>query len=182
MKSMNLIHLMNYAWERRVEDGLETLQKHFTNLISHAYAKMSDICRREYEIQGREYNDFVFYVFQDLLVYIMKTDGDLLNGEYDAYKSFCNYAYVVPLSVNDVNALYQRKTVDDLVKRINYIKSFRREIDDNQYEAMILSFCYFCLLGDRAFDENEYYILRCFFDEDYDYCPKDWNTFKKEWK
>lgn len=37
------------------------------------------------------------------------------------------------------------------------------------------------LVGRQIFDENEYYILRCFFEDDsYDYCPSTWEQFKRE--
>jgi hypothetical protein len=35
--------------------------------------------------------------------------------------------------------------------------------------------------GDKAMDENEYYILRCFFEAGYDYAPSTWQQFKDEW-
>ena len=49
------------------------------------------------------------------------------------------------------------------------------------YEAMVLAFCYLCLHGDKAMDENEYYILRCFFEQGVDYAPSSWQQFKDEW-
>ena len=111
----------------------------------------------------------------------MKSDGDFLQGEYDAYCAFCKYAGIEQLSVNDVNSLYDRLTVDKVASNINAISSCRNQIDDNKYEAMVLAFCFLSLLGDTSFDENEYYIIRCFFLDDYDYCPSDWETFKREW-
>ena len=57
----------------------------------------------------------------------------------------------------------------------------RESIEPDKYEALILAFCYLCLQGDKAMDENEYYILRCFFEKGYDYAPATWQQFKDEW-
>lgn len=176
MKSMNLIHLMNYAWDDKTKTNAKEYAAKFRNLLSHAYV---DILEKN-KTMSSDY-DKPFYAIQEICVFLMKCDDDFLQGEYDAYVNFCNYAGFQPLSVKDVTALHNRKTVTDLANDIAYIKSFRYYLDDNKYEALILSFCYLSLLGDNAFDENEYYIIRTFFDEGYDYCPYDWSTFKREW-
>ena len=166
---MNLIHLMNYAWKQRQDKGKDALVIESRNLISHAYAKMIS------------YNENIFYAFQTVYVFIMLADGDFLQGEYDAYVKFCELAGYQCLTVDECKSFYKRKTTSDLAESIRTIKNYRYNVSANNYEAMIVAFCYLCLLGDKAMDENEYYIIRCFFDESEDYCPSDWATFKREW-
>ena len=101
-------------------------------------------------------------------------------GEYDAYVKFCELAGYQCLTVDECKSFYKRKTTSDLAESIRTIKNYRYNVSTNNYEAMIVAFCYLCLLGDKAMDENEYYIIRCFFDESEDYCPSDWATFKRE--
>ena len=176
MKQMNLIALMNYAWDQRKYVNYEQYATQSTNLISHAYVEI-----RSKAISYGHDEDKVFYALQDVYAFIINCDGDVLQGEYDAYVNFCRYAGIKALSVSDIKSLYARKTVNDLSASISYINSFRSYVDDSKFEALVLSFCYLALLGDKTMDENEYYILRCFFDKDYDYCPSDWATFKREW-
>ena len=176
MKPMNLKDLMNYAWRERQNKNGEQFSTACMNLCSHAYAEINGIIGYNEENQQK-----LFIAFQHLFVFVMKADNDFLQGEYDAYCKFSKWAGYTPLKVEEVNNLYNRLSVDTLVQDINFIASFRSQIDDNKYEALVLAFCYLSLLGDSSFDENEYYIIRCFFDNGYDYCPSDWATFKKEW-
>ena len=37
MKSMNLIHLMNYAWDDKTKTNAKEYAAKFRNLLSHAY-------------------------------------------------------------------------------------------------------------------------------------------------
>ena len=111
----------------------------------------------------------------------MKCDGEFLQGEYDAYCKFCKWAKIQALTVADVNALYSRTSVDRVIEDIKLINGLREFIDGDNYNAMVLGWCYLSLLGDGKFDENEYYIIRCFYDARYDYLPRDWAQFKREW-
>ena len=180
-KAMNMIHLMNYAWDQRQKVSYETFQDQCRNLLSHAYADLdamyADYCRR----QGLENKQIIFYTFQEIFVYIMLSDDDFLQGEYDTYKKYCQFANFEPLSVADCRSLYARTTVETIAQDINFIDSMRESIEPDKYEALILAFCYLCLQGDKAMDENEYYILRCFFEKGYDYAPATWQQFKDEW-
>lgn len=177
---MDLIKLMNYAWDKRVNLGAETLQEHCVNLLSHAYVDMNGIyyehCRRE----NRPTTNINFRVFETIMIALMKCDGDFLQGEYDAYIKFCNYCGYQYKSANEIRSM--NVDFNQVVSCIKLIISYRREISYDHYEALILAFCYLSLLGDKSFDENEYYIIRCFFEEELDYCPSDWQTFKREWK
>ena len=181
IRQMNMLTHMDKAWNEKRRLDVNTYQEHCKNLISHAYMELvkmyKDFCRNK----GQVYKDEVFYMFQRIFVFIMKCDGEFLQGEYDAYVNFCRYAGIQALSVNDIKNLYARKSTNDLSESISYINSFRSYIDDSKFEALVLAFCYLSLLGDKSFDENEYYIIRCFFDRNYDYYPKDWATFKNEW-
>lgn len=180
-KSINMIDLCNLAWDRRTKLALSEYYTKTKNLLSHAYVEYKnmfiDFCRNK----GQAYEDQVFYIFQHILVFLMMCDDDFLQGEYDCYKTFCEYANFEPLTVDSVRPLYNRLTVDDLSKDISILRDLRGYLNDpDNYEAMVQGFCYFCLSGDKAMDENEYYILRCFF-ESGDYCPDTWEQFKREW-
>ena len=155
--SLNLVSLMNYTWDRRTSDSAEYLQEQVRNLVSHAYVSIQKLAPDE----GR-----VFIMFQHLFVFLIKADGEHLQGEYDAYCKFCEWAGYQPLKVEEVNSLYNRLSTNELVKDVNELKSYRDRIDGNEYQAMILGFCFLSLLGDKSFDEDEYYVIRCFFDDD----------------
>ncbi|MBQ8433818.1 MAG: hypothetical protein IJX23_03315 [Clostridia bacterium] len=168
--SINMIDLCNLAWDRKSKLAPSEYYTKTKNLLSHAYVE----CGR---IIGREK---VFVAFQRVLVFLMLCDDDFLQGEYDCYKTFCDYANYEALSVSDCRSLYNRLSVDDLTEEISTLVSLRDSIDPDNYEAMVQGFCYFCLSGDKAMDENEYYILRCFF-QNCDYAPSSWDQFKREW-
>ena len=182
MEKMNLINMMNTAWERKNEVSAEEYEVKVKNLLSHAFVEIErmyvDFCKEK----GYEYKDEVFYVFQRLIVYFTFSDGDFLQGEYDAYVKYCDWAHIQPLSVADCKALNERLTSETIINDIKLINGLRDSIDPENFTALVQGFCYMSLLGDKSFDENEYYIIRCFFDRGYDYCPEDWETFKREWK
>ena len=179
---MNLINMMNQAWQRKNEVSAEEYEIKVKNLISHAFVEIErmyvDFCKSK----GYEYKDDVFYIFQRLFIYFIFTDGDFLQGEYDAYVKFCNWAKIEPLNVADCRSLNDRLTSQEIVNDIKLINAVRDAVDPENFTAMVQGFCYMSLLGDKSFDENEYYIIRCFFQSGYDYCPADWETFKREWK
>ena len=167
---INMIELCNLAWDRKSKLAPSEYYVKTKNLLSHAYVE----CGR---ILGREK---VFVAFQRILVFLMLCDEDFLQGEYDCYKTFCDYAKYEALTVSDCRSLYNRLSVDDLTDEIATLVKLRDSIDPENYEAMVQGFCYFCLSGDKAMDENEYYILRCFF-QGSDYAPSSWDQFKREW-
>ena len=167
---INMIELCNLAWDRKSKLAPSEYYVKTKNLLSHAYVE----CGR---IIGREK---VFVAFQRILVFLMLCDDDFLQGEYDCYKTFCDYAKYEALTVSDCRSLYNRLSVDDLTDEIATLVKLRDSIDPENYEAMVQGFCYFCLSGDKAMDENEYYILRCFFQGN-DYAPSSWDQFKREW-
>lgn len=179
--SMNMISLMNYAWDQRQKVSAETYQDQCRNLLSHAYADLTNMYDSYCKSENLNNDDLIFYTFQEIFVMIMLSDDDFLQCEYDAYCKFCKYANIEPLSVEDCRSLYSRTSIDKLAQNINFLSKLRDSIDSSKYEAMVLAFCYLCLQGDKAMDENEYYILRCFFEAGYDYAPSTWQQFKDEW-
>ncbi len=174
---MNLVSIMNKAWSYRQEFSIERLTDISRNLISHAYVDYLNV----YQNKGYKAN-IPYFAYNNILISLMGTDGDYLQGEYDSYSKTCNYMGFAPFSVDKVKETYRNLTVDNISKNIQALTNYRHEISSDHYQAMVLGFCTFCLLGDRAFDENEYYIIRCFFDDGYDYCPSTWQQFKREWK
>ena len=42
-KSMNMISLMNYAWDQRQKVSAETYQEQCRNLLSHAYVDLNNL-------------------------------------------------------------------------------------------------------------------------------------------
>lgn len=170
IKSINMIDLCNLAWDRKNKFTPEEYYEKTKNLLSHAYVDCSKIIGE----------DKTFVAFQRILVFFMLCDNDFLHGEYECYKTFCQYAKYKPLSADDCRSLYNRLTVDDLTDEIATLVNLRNRIDPDDFEAMVQGFAYFCLTGDKAMDENEYYILRCFF-QSCDYAPSTWEQFKREW-
>ncbi len=176
MATMNLITMMNRAWDDRQSLSPDRLEEIVKNLLSHAHVNYDRVLRANGYPE-----DKAFYVFQDILVFIALSDGDFLQGEYDAYVKYCNWAGIQPLSVDDCRALYKRTTTDRVADDISLLKSYRYHIDEDKYTALVYACCLLSLLGDKQFDENEYYIIRCFFDSSVDYCPSTWEQFKIEW-
>jgi len=181
IRQMNMLTHMDKAWNEKRRLDVNTYEEHCKNLVSHAYQELVKIYRNYCSNKGEAYKDEVFYMFQRIFVFIMKCDGEFLQGEYDAYCKFCSYAGIRALTVSDVNALYDRTDVDVVIEDIKLINNLREYIDGDNFNAMVLGWCYLSLLGDTTVDENEYYIIRCFYDSRYDYCPRDWDTFKREW-
>ena len=131
--------------------------------------------------KGVEYKDDVFYLFQRLIIWHTMSDGDFLQGEYDAYCKYCDWARIQPLTVADCKNLASRLTVDEIVNDLQLVCGLRDSINPENFTALVQGFCYMSLLGDKQLDENEYYLLKCFFKKGYDYCPDTWDQFKKEW-
>lgn len=181
IRRMNMIEHMNKAWSEKGRLDVNTFEEHCKNLVTHAYVELERIYKNYCSDKDQVYKDEVFYIFQRIFVFIMKCDGEFLQGEYDAYCKFCKWAKIQALTVADVNALYSRTSVDTVIEDIKLINGLREFIDGDNYNAMVLGWCYLSLLGDGKFDENEYYIIRCFYDARYDYSPRDWAQFKREW-
>lgn len=169
-RPMNMIDLCNLAWDRKSKFAPTEYYEKTKNLLSYAFVEYSNLIGKE----------STFYAFQHIIVFFMLCDDDFWRGEYDCYKTFCQYAKYEPLSPDDCRALYNRMSDDDLIDDIAKLAKLRDRIDPDNYEAMVQGFAYFCLTGDKAMDKNEYYILRCFF-ESCDYAPDTWEQFKREW-
>lgn len=179
MKPINLINLMNYVWKKRNECSSEEYKENTFNLLTHAFNGVLEVT--EIKENNEETLKEIFICFQHILIYLTKCDNDFLQGEYDVYCKFCNWSNYEPLTINEFNEVNKTLTIETMVKDIQKIKACREKMKDELYEVLVLSLCYFSLIGDQSFDENEYYIIRCFFIDNYDYYPLNWENFKKEW-
>ena len=179
---INMITIMNEAWKDRCNNTHDQFEVYVKNLLSHSYATIQsayvDYCRS----RGQEDDQRIFLAYQRVFIFLMLSDGDFLQGEYDAYCKFCNYAEIKPLTVSRIRELYNDWSIDVLIREITFLAGFRDALEPSDFSAMVRGFCFMSLCGDKSFDENEYYILRCFFDSDYDYVPSTWEQFKREWK
>lgn len=179
---INMLDLMDVAWNRRQNVSNDEFEDKIKNLISHSFVEYERLFKVYCEKENQKYEEEVFVIYQHIFVFMMLSDGDFLQGEYDAYCKYCQWAGFKPLSVSDTRELYQRLGVDVLANDISTLVELREFIDPENYEALVQGFCYLSLAGDREFDENEYYILRCFFERGFDYAPATWTDFKNEWK
>lgn len=171
---------MNEAWKNLNAYSSQQNQEFVKNLVSHAFVAIDKAWSDYAKKNGNKYEDDAFYVFQKIFVKFMLCDGEFLQSEYDCYCKFCNYAHVQPLSVADCRSLYNRVSVDQLVDNIAYLVRLRPGLGEDMYHAMVRGFCHFCLLSDHEMDENEYYILRCFYTSNE--APSSWAQFKNDWK
>jgi len=173
---------MNEAWEDMRQVSNDKNQEYVINLLSHSYVKIESIWKAFCQKKGTEYDSNTFYLFQQILVKLMLCDGDFLQSEYDCYCKFCHTAGVKPLSVADCKSFNNRTSVEKLGISIKMLNEMRGSIGEREFQAMVRSFCHFAFLSDKAIDENEFYIIRCFYQNAYgDYCPETWSRFKQEW-
>lgn len=180
-KRINMIDLCNLAWDRRTKKSHEEYEDIIKNLLSHAYATLTEEYSNYCRANRKKDDDAIFCVFQMIFIFIMLSDGDFLQGEYDAYVKFCHMAGFKELSVSECRAIYENNSIDELSESIKAILNLRPLLDSSEYEALVQGFCYLALAGDKSMDENEYYILRCFFEEGFDIAPDSWQEFKKQW-
>lgn len=178
---INLIELMNIAWDKKQKTADDEFAEKVKNLVSHSYVDYDKLYEEYCKKNNKEDEARIFITFQHVFVFMMLCDGDLLQNEYDAYCKYCSWAGYEALSTEDCHNLYKRLTPDQLIEDIGLLVSYRDMIDPENYRALVQGFCYFSLCGDNSLDENEYYILRCFFEKDIDYSPATWEQFKKEW-
>lgn len=179
---INLVKMMNEAWDARQRYDADVLGDLVVKKIAPAFNDYESMFIQFCKEEGNQYKDEVFIVYQHIFLFFMLCDDDFLQGEYDAYCKFCKWANIKPLSTDRMRELYREIKVDTLINDIGLLFRLRNSIPAAKYEDMVQGFCYLTLLGDRAFDENEYYILRCFYEVGYDIQPSDWEAFKKEWK
>ena len=176
---MNMIADMNEAWKDMNGYSSQKNQEYVLNLVSHAFVNLDNAWRAVYKKNGDNYDNEAFYLFQKIFVNFMLCDGEFMQSEYDCYCKFCHFAHVQPLSVADCRSYYDRVSVEDLGKSIRFLFNSRSAIGEDTYHAMVRGFCHFCLLSDHEMDENEYYILSCFYASSE--APSSWAQFKKEW-
>ena len=60
---LDLVKLMNIAWERRKETTAEEYEEKVKNLISHAFVEYENIYVNYCKDKNIKYNDDVFYLF-----------------------------------------------------------------------------------------------------------------------
>lgn len=178
---LNMIDLVNEAWEYRYKYTSESYTNLCQKLLSSAYIKI-DKDYDNYCIKNNIKNEeIVFVIFQRVIISFMLTDGDFHQEEYDAYCNFCDCANIKPLTMQRCREIYNIMDVITIAQFVSKLIKSRETVDPNEWKKMILGFCCLCLMGDKAMDEDEYYILRCFFEDGFDYKPKSWENFKREW-
>ena len=178
---LNMIDLMNEAWEDRFNYDSDTYQEYCKNLFSHAYVKIrngfAEYCAQN-NLDSQNYVDTLFNV---VIIAFMIIDGDFNEEEYSAYATFCNYAEITPYSYEECLAILAALTPELVVQSIQMLVGTRDIVGAEDWQSLVLGFCYLCLMGDKEMDENEYYLLSCFFEDGYDYKPESWDAFKAEW-
>lgn len=178
---INMIDDMNDAWNDMREKDVATNRKYVVNLLSHSFVAVDKEWRAFCKEKNYKYDNDTFYLYQKLLIKLMFCDGDFLQSEYDAYCDFCDWANFEELSVSDCKSCNGRVTGEELVQAIQLLINLRGAMGEDNYHYLAMAFCHFALLSDRAMDEDEYYIIRCFYVGNSDYAPSTWEKFKKEW-
>ena len=180
MEKLSMVEQIKNAMSERGKIPYETYKEHCKNLLTHSFVfiekKFKEFCKEKND----DYKDQVFYVYQDILVYLTMCDGEFLQGEYDIYKLLCDWANIAPLGVNDIKALYERLTDARVIEGIKLISAARPTMDPADYRALTSGLCYFAFAGDTEIDEKEYYILRTFYNPHFDEVPLTWEEFKKQ--
>ena len=172
---MNLVNLFNDAWRARSNYSHEETEVMFKNLLSHGFVDMEKVLSRAID----NYDENLFYMVQKLLACLIMADGDHLQGEYDAYVKYCNWAGFRSLSAGDLRELDRRTSMDELKGIVGLLKTVRDYIDEDNYVCFVKSLCYMSLFGDKQVDENEYYLIAALCDPNKDYVPS-WAQFKRE--
>lgn len=161
---MNLTNLLNVAWNARCNNSHEEAETQFKNLLSHGFVDMEKVLRQAFS----NYDDDLFYMVQRILAHLIVSDGEYLQGEYDAYLKYCKWAGFKPLSVPELEKLGKAVNFDEFKKYAEIISATRQYIDEDHYECFVLSLCYMSLFGDKKIDENEYKLITWFLDKDKD--------------
>lgn len=173
---MNIVEILREAWKDRNKYNYPKQEEIFKNLISHGYNKINKIYRKK----DPEYGDTLFIVIQDILIWIIFSDQEFIQAEYDAYLKFADYANFEPLSVQKCIDRKKQLDVDYVISLINHIVAARKHIPENDYESFVKSLCLISMFGDSEIDKEEYELISCFFTSEGDYSPS-WEDFLKEW-
>ena len=177
-KPIDMIEMMKLARDRKKNNSPSDFYVKTKNLLSHAYVEYKNMYIDFCKSKGEEYKDKIFYSFQHIFVYLMMGDGEVSRGEYEAYKVFCNYCKVEPLTQADCRNLYNRLDTDTVIGDIELLRDLRDYLQDaDNYEAMVKGFCYFCLADRKNLNETQYLILSFFF-EKMDTYPSSWGAYK----
>lgn len=177
---INMVSMVKFAKKQRLANAVEQFEELAKNLLSHAFVEVEGVFLQYCERNKKRYNHEVFTVFQHLFIFLTLSDGHFLHDEYDMYCKYCAWAKFKPLSIADCRMLYDKLTVQNLLSDIRFLTSLRQYTSPEYYTAMVQGLCFIALLGDLEFDENEYYILRGFFQSGFDTFPDSYAKFKIE--
>ena len=137
-KPIDMMEMMKLARDRKKNNSASDFHVKAKNLLSHAYVEYKDMYVDFCKSKGEEYKDKIFYIFQHIFVFLMMGDGEVSRNEYEAYKVFCNYAKVEPLTREDCRALYKRLDTETLTGDIELLRDLREYLKDaDNYEANI---------------------------------------------
>ncbi len=157
---MNLTQLFNEAWQARCSNSHEGAEVEFKNLLSHGFVAME----RELRKVIPNYDENLFYMVQRILARLIVIDGEYLQGEYDAYVKYCDWANFEALSVARLKELGSSVSFDTFKDYANLILATRPLIGEQNYRCFVLSLCYMSLFGDKKIDEAEYKMITWFLD------------------
>lgn len=177
-RSLDMVAQMREVSVARRKNDSAAYRKTCCDLLCRGYGGLTDACRACGDPTAES---TVFYAFQHILTYLILSDGDFLQGEYDLYAAFCRSTGFSPLTVGNVRQLYRDLHTDDLVRDIRLIAAMRPQMPADDFEALTRGMCFLALIGDKTFDEDEYRLLRCLYDKTADKIPDSWEDFKSQW-
>ena len=161
---MNLTDLFQEAWDARCATSHEGAEVQFKNLLSHGFVAMEATLKQVID----NYDEDLFYMVQRILAHFIVCDGEYLQGEYDAYLKYCDWAGFEPLSVRRLEELGHEVSFDEYKKYADIILATRPNVGERNYECFVLSLCYMSLFGDKKIDEMEYKLITWFLDPNKD--------------
>jgi hypothetical protein len=173
--------LIEYAYKARRQFTPKEIGERAKNLVSHAFNEFEKLYIDKAEKAGFTYNEKCFIVFQHLYIFLIMCDGNFYEEEYEAYKTFCEWARFKELSVEDFKNVYNKFTIEDIYNEIKELVSLRDQIDPENYSYFVSGLFYLVLVSKNSIHENEYNILVRLFEEEYDLIPLTYAEFKAKY-
>ncbi len=178
---INMISLMNLAWGSKSRETPQRFEDETVDLLMDAYYEATGLHKYKCALNGKKDYEDIYRVFNRIFIALMLIDGNFNQEEYNIYMKFCKRCEKNFLNPDECRSFYSKLSLNSFSLEIRKLLDLRNEMTPTNYENMVEGFCHLTQAQDHKISKYEFNILKCLFDENYDYVPYTFEQFENEY-
>lgn len=176
--SLNAVEIVRQAWRLKRSISPKKYAERTSSLLHSSFVGVENAFKNLCLKSNVTYKNEIITFYQRYCAYVLTCDRNLTLNEYNVYEEFINFTEFVPLTFEQIISIKLKATSDSISSDAFFIRNIRPALNPKLYADLVTGLCMLALIGNNAFDQGEFYIIGCLFENGFDFCPSSWEEFK----